>query len=115
MARSMAERTSPVSDDVTPGVRTESAVVQSLIPTVIGLGLAIAVCSPVSVVTVIVLLTMPSGRLRGIAFVVGWLLAIGVIAAFVVGFAHGQDFRSHRTTPSRAASWAEIAVGVVAV
>jgi hypothetical protein len=88
--------------------------VQSLIPTVFGLGLAVAVCSPVSVVTVIVLLTMPSGRLRGIAFVLGWLLAIGVIAAVVVGFAHGQNFSSHQTTPSRAASWAEILVGLVA-
>ena len=66
-----------------------------------------------SVVTVIVLLTMPSGRRRGIAFVVGWLLAIGVIAAVVVGFAQGQDFSSHTTTPSRAASWAEIAVGAI--
>ena len=68
-----------------------------------------------SVVTVIVLLTMPSGRRRGIAFVVGWLLAIGVIAAVVVGFAQGQDFSSHATTPSRAASWAEIAVGAIVV
>jgi Sap, sulfolipid-1-addressing protein len=89
--------------------------VQSLIPTVFGLGLAIAVCSPVSVVTVIVLLTMPAGRRRGIAFVLGWLLAIGLIAAVVVGFAHGQDFSSNNTTPSRAASWAEIAVGAIAV
>ena len=88
---------------------------QSLIPTVIGLGLAIAVCSPVSVVTVIVLLTMPSGRRRGIAFVVGWLVAIGVIAAVVVGFAHRRDFSSHQTTPSRAASWVEIAVGLIAI
>jgi hypothetical protein len=56
---------------------------------------------------------MPSGRRRGIAFVVGWLLAIGLIAGFVVGFAHGQDFSSHKTTPSRAASWAEIAVGAI--
>jgi hypothetical protein len=89
--------------------------VQSLILTVIGLGLAIAGCSPVSVVTVIVLLTMPSGRRRGIAFVLGWLLAIVVIAVVVVGFAHGQDFSSHKTTPSRAASIAEIVVGVIAV
>jgi hypothetical protein len=110
----MAERTSPVSDDVAPAAATESAVVQSLIPTVIGLGLAIAVCSPVSIVTVIVLLTMPSGRRRGIAFLVGWLLAIAVIAVVVVG-AHGQDFGSSKTTPSRAASIAEIAVGVLAV
>jgi drug/metabolite transporter (DMT)-like permease len=77
------------------------------------LGLAIAVCSPVSVVTVIVLLTMPSGRRRGIAFVLGWIVAIVVIAAVVVA-AHGQDFSSHKTTPSRAASWVEIAVGLLA-
>jgi hypothetical protein len=89
--------------------------VQSLIPSVFGLGLAVAVCSPVTVVTVIVLLTMPAGRRRGVAFVLGWLLAIGVIAAVVVGFAHGQDFSSNKTTPSRTASWAEIGVGVVAV
>ena len=88
---------------------------QSLIPTVFGLGIAIAVCSPVSVVTVIVLLTMPSGRRRGIAFVLGWLVAIGLIAAVVIGFAHGQDFSSHKTTPSRAASWAESVVGLIVV
>ena len=88
---------------------------QTLIPTVIGLGLAIAVCSPVSVVTVIVLPTMPSGRRRGIAFLIGWLLAIAVIAVVVVGFAHRQDFSSNKTTPSRAASIAEVAVGVILV
>jgi len=89
--------------------------VQSLIPTVLALGLAIAFCSPVSVVTVIVLLTMPSGRLRGVAFVLGWLLAIAVLAAIVVAVGNGQDFSSHKTTPSRAASWIEIAVGLLAV
>jgi hypothetical protein len=92
----------------------QGVAVQSLIPTVIGLGLAIALCSPVSVVTVIVLLTMPAGRRRGIAFVVGWLVAIGVIAAVVL-VTHSQDFSSHETTPSRAASWVEIAVGLFAV
>jgi hypothetical protein len=89
--------------------------VQSLIPTVFALGLAIAFCSPVSVVTVIVLLTMPAGRKRGVAFVLGWLLAIAVLAAVVIAVGHGQDFSSHKTTPSRAASWIEIAVGVLAI
>ena len=37
---------------------------QTLILSVLGLGLAVALCSPVSVVTVIVLLTMRSGRRR---------------------------------------------------
>jgi len=104
------------ADDVELAVGPEAVpAVQSLIPTVFGLGLAIAVCSPVSIVTMIVLLTMPSGRRRGVAFVLGWLIAIGVIAVVVVGLAHGQDFSSHKTTPSRAASWAEIAVGLIAV
>jgi len=85
----------------------------TLLLTVLGLGLAIAVCSPVSVVTVIVLLSMPSGRRRGIAFVVGWMLAIAAIGAVVLFVLHGQDFSSHKTTPSRAASAVETLVGLV--
>ena len=77
---------------------------QTLILTVLGLGLAIAVCSPGSIVTVIVLLSMSAGRRRGIAFVVGWLLAIALIGVLSVVVLHGQDFSSHKTTPSRAAS-----------
>jgi hypothetical protein len=91
----------------------EGAVLQTLILTVLGLGLAIAVCSPISVVTVIVLLTMPSGRRRGVAFVVGWLLAVALIGAVSVLVLHGQDFSSHETTPSRAASGVEVLLGVV--
>ena len=59
----------------------------------------------------IVLLTMPSGRRRAIAFVVGWVVAIVVIGAVTVFVLHGQDFSSHETTPSRAASAIEIVVG----
>jgi Sap-like sulfolipid-1-addressing protein len=87
--------------------------VQTLIPSVLGLGLAIAVCSPVSVVTVIVLLTMPSGRRRAVAFVAGWILAIVAIAVVSVLVLQGQDFSSHRTTPSKTASSVEILVGSV--
>jgi MFS family permease len=86
---------------------------QTLILSVLGLGLAVALCSPVSVVTVIVLLSMRSGRRRAIAFVVGWLLAIVVIGAVVVLVLHGQDFSSHKTTPSRAASAVEIVLGCI--
>ncbi len=86
---------------------------QTLILIVLGLGLGIALCSPVSVVTVIVLLTMPSGLRRAVAFVVGWLLAIVAIFAVTVLVLHGQDFRSHETTPARAASAVEIAAGCI--
>lgn len=94
-------------------VRERGAGLEALILSVLGLGLAIAVCSPVSVVTVIVLLTMPSGRRRAIAFVVGWLLAILVVGAVTLFAFHGQDFSSHKTTPSRLASAIEIAVGCI--
>ena len=66
-------------------------------------------------VTVIILLTMPEGRRRGIAFVLGWLLAVAVIAVLSVSFLHGQDFSSHKTTPSRIASDVEIVLGAVLV
>jgi hypothetical protein len=83
----------------------------TLIGEVGALGLAVAFTSPVSVVTVIVLLSMPSGRRRGIAFLVGWLLAIAVIGAIMVFVLHGQDFSSRSSTPSRAASALEIVLG----
>jgi hypothetical protein len=85
--------------------------VAQLIPEIAGFGLAVALTSPGSVVTMIVLLSMPAGLRRGIAFIVGWLLAIGVLAVLLVFVLHGQNFGSRRTTPSRAASAAELLLG----
>jgi Sap, sulfolipid-1-addressing protein len=85
---------------------------ETLILSVIGLGLAIALCSPVSVVTVIVLLAMPAGRRRAFAFVGGWVAAIALIAAATFAL-HGEDFHSRSTTPSRTASALEVLVGVL--
>ena len=56
---------------------------------------------------------MPAGRRRAIAFVAGWLLAIAVIGAIAVFVLHGQDFSSHKTTPSRTASAVEVVLGCV--
>ena len=83
----------------------------TLVAEVAALGLAVAFTSPVSVVTVIVLLSMPSGRRRAIAFVCGWLIAIAAIGAIAIFVLHGQDFSSKRSTPSRAASAFEILLG----
>jgi hypothetical protein len=66
-------------------------------------------------VTVIVLLSMPSGQRRAIAFVVGWLFAVAAIGTASVLLLHGRDFSRHETTPSRAASAVEIVVGCVVV
>ena len=91
------------------------AAVETLILTVLGLGFAVALCSPVSVVTVILLLSMPAGRRRAIAFVGGWLLAIVLIGGVTVFVLHGQDFSSSKTTPSKTASAVEILVGCIAL
>jgi hypothetical protein len=85
--------------------------VGTLVAEVAALGLAVAFTSPVSVVTVIVLLSMPSGRRRAFAFVGGWLIAIAAIGALMVFVLHGQDFRARSSTPSRAASALEVLVG----
>src|SRR6266480_3638947 len=83
----------------------------TLVAEVAALGLAVAFTSPVSVVTVIVLLSMPSGRRRALAFVIGWLIAIAAIGAIAIFVLHGQDFGSKNSTPSRAASALEILLG----
>jgi hypothetical protein len=75
------------------------------------LGLAVAFTSPVSVVTVIVLLSMPSGVRRAIAFLCGWLLALALIGTIMVFVLHGQDFSSKSTNPSRAVSALEVLLG----
>ena len=83
----------------------------TLVAEVAALGLAVAFTSPVSVVTVIVLLSMPSGRRRALAFVCGWLIAIAAIGAIAIFVLHGQNFGSRHSTPSQAASALEILLG----
>jgi Sap, sulfolipid-1-addressing protein len=87
--------------------------VSTLIPVIAGLGLAVAFTSPGSVVTMIVLLSMSSPLKRAIAFICGWVLAIGVLALLMIFVLHGQDFSSKSTTPSRTASIVEIVLGVL--
>jgi hypothetical protein len=87
--------------------------VTTLIPVIAGLGLAVAFTSPGSVVTMIVLLSMSSPLRRAIAFICGWVLAIGVLALLMIFVLHGQDFSSKHTTPSRAVSIAEIVLGAL--
>ena len=85
----------------------------TLVAEVAALGLAVALTSPVSVVTVIVLLSLPAGRRRGIAFLIGWLIALAVIAALMLFVLHGQNFGSRSSSPSRAASALEVLLGSV--
>jgi hypothetical protein len=87
----------------------------TLIPEIAVLGLAVAFTSPASVVTVIVLLSMSSGVRRAVAFICGWVLAIGVLALLMVFVLHGQDFSSRHSAPSRAASSVEVVLGCLLI
>ena len=84
---------------------------KTLVAEVAALGLAVAFTSPISVVTVIVLLGMPSGRRRALAFVCGWLIALAVIGVLMVFVLHGQNFGARSSSPSRAASALEVLLG----
>jgi len=84
--------------------------VQTLIVSVALLGLAVAVSSPTSVLAVLVILEMSAGVRRGVAFVVGWVAAIALFGVVLVVFP-ALDFQRSQTTPSRAASIAELAIG----
>ncbi len=79
------------------------------------LGLAVAVTSPVSIVTVIVMLGLPSGKRRAFAFVAGWVIGIVALGILTLTVLNGQDFSSKQTTPSRAVSALEVAVGLLLV
>ena len=85
----------------------------TLTPEVAALGFAVAITSPGSVVTVIALLTMSNGVRRAIAFICGWILAIGLLAVLMIFVLHGQDFGSRHTTPSRTASAVEVVLGLL--
>jgi len=63
------------------------------------------------VVAVIALLSLSSGVRRALAFITGWLLAIGIIAVLMVLVLQGQDFHVRTTSPSRAASAVEVLLG----
>jgi Sap-like sulfolipid-1-addressing protein len=83
----------------------------SLIGAVVVLGLGVAFTSPVSVVTMIVLLALPRGRTRAFAFVAGWLFAIAAVSLLTELVLHRGDFSSTHTSPSRAASALEVVIG----
>jgi hypothetical protein len=87
---------------------------QTLIVSVVLLGLAVAVSSPTSVLAVVVILEVTSGLRRGVAFVVGWVATIALFAVALALFP-ALDFQRSQTTPSRAASIAELVIGTALV
>jgi hypothetical protein len=83
-----------------------AAIGQSL-PLAIGVAL-----SPMSIIAVVLLLTTPRARTNGPAFVLGWLLGLGVVGAVVLALA-GPGEASERGQPATWASWLKLLLGVL--
>ncbi|WP_250030224.1 GAP family protein [Paractinoplanes maris] len=79
----------------------------------IGQSLATAVgvaVSPIPIIAVVLMLTTPRARVNGPAFVLGWLIALGVVGAVVLALAAPVTDAS--STPSWA-GWVKLILGLL--
>jgi hypothetical protein len=82
------------------------AIGQSL-PLAIGVAL-----SPVPIIAVVLMLTTPRARSNGPAFVLGWLLGLGVVGTVVLALA-GPGDASESGQPATWVSWLKLLLGVL--
>ena len=82
------------------------AIGQSL-PLAIGVAL-----SPVPIIAVVLMLTTSRARANGPAFVLGWLLGLGVVGAVVLALA-GPGEASESGQPATWVSWVKLLLGVL--
>ena len=75
----------------------------------LAIGIAI---SPIPIIAVVLMLTTPRARTNGPAFLLGWLLGLGVVGAIVLALA-GPAGASQSGAPATWASWVKIALGVL--
>ena len=77
------------------------------------LALAIGIAiSPIPIIAVVLMLTTPRARANGPAFLVGWLLGLGIVGAVVLALA-GPAGASQSGKPATWVSWVQIALGVL--
>jgi Sap, sulfolipid-1-addressing protein len=82
------------------------AIGQSL-PLAVGVAL-----SPVPIIAVVLLLTTPRARTNGPAFLLGWLLGLGVVGAIVLALA-GPGGASQEGEPATWVSWLKLVLGLL--
>jgi hypothetical protein len=75
----------------------------------LAIGIAI---SPIPIIAVVLMLTTPRARVNGPAFILGWLLGLGVIGAIVLAVADPAK-ASSSGAPATWLSWLKIALGVL--
>src|SRR3954447_3408559 len=70
---------------------------------VLPLAVGVAV-SPVPIVAVVLMLVTPRARVNGPAFVVGWIVGLGIVGAIVLAIADPADASSH----GQPATWVDV-------
>jgi len=75
----------------------------------LAIGIAI---SPVPIIAVVLMLTTPRARVNGPAFMLGWLLGLGVIGAIVLAIADPAK-ASNSGAPATWVSWLKIVLGTL--
>jgi hypothetical protein len=81
------------------------AIGQSL-PLAVGVAL-----SPLPIIAVVLMLTSPLARANGPAFVLGWLIGLGVVGALVLALA-GPGGASEQGQPTAWVSWLKVVLGL---
>jgi hypothetical protein len=77
------------------------------LPLAVGIAL-----SPIPIIAVVLMLTSRKARVNGPAFVLGWLIGLGIVGAIVLSLA-GTAGASKSGSPAAWVSWVEIALGVL--
>ena len=77
------------------------------LPLAVGIAL-----SPIPVIAVVLMLTSRKARVNGPAFVLGWLLGLGIVGAVVLSIA-GSAGASKSDSPATWVSWVKIALGIL--
>jgi threonine/homoserine/homoserine lactone efflux protein len=74
-----------------------------------GVGVAL---SPLPIVAIVLMLATPRARANGPAFLVGWLLGMGVVGGIVLAVSGGAD-ASSEGAPADWVSWLQVILGVL--
>ncbi len=77
------------------------------LPLAVGIAL-----SPIPIIAVVLMLTSQKARVNGPAFLLGWLIGLGIVGAVVLAIA-GPGGASKSGSPATWVSWLKIALGVL--
>jgi Sap, sulfolipid-1-addressing protein len=77
------------------------------LPLAVGIAL-----SPIPIIAVVLMLTSRKARINGPAFVLGWLIGLGIVGAIVLALA-GPAGASKSGAPATWVSWVKIVLGIL--